>query len=76
MEPQFRNQGIGQALFTYVANQAEENACSRIEWWVSSQNTSASRFYKKLGAIALDEWVIYKCDKIGISKLIEKQSCD
>ena len=69
--PEVRGQGIGHALFNYVEQQAYVRNCSRIEWWVSRNNPAASQFYKKIGAIALSDWVIYKCDRSGINNLLE-----
>ncbi|MBA2649647.1 MAG: GNAT family N-acetyltransferase [Legionella sp.] len=72
VEPEFRNKGIGSALFSYVAREAEEKSCSRIECWVSVNNVPVNRFYHNLGCVALNQWVIYKCDKQSIAKLMRK----
>jgi len=70
VSPEFRNQGIGSALLKYVARKAAANNCSRIEWWVSRDNKDARNFYKKMGAIALPGWNIFKCTQSGINNLI------
>lgn len=67
--PNSRNQGIGRSLFNYVVDKALVNDCSRIEWWVSRENRKAAGFYKKLGAIELSEWNIFKCDRTAMNKL-------
>ncbi len=69
--PAFRQQGVGTALLKFVAEKAHHEACSRIEWWVSRTNEAASDFYKKIGAIALNEWSVFKCDYRGIANLLE-----
>lgn len=58
--PKYHNQGIGKELFSHVEKEAKTRNCSRIEWWVSRNNKSATNFYKKLGAIPLDEWGVFK----------------
>ena len=67
--PDSRNQSIGRSLFDYVVCKAIANECSRIEWWVSRENTKAAGFYKKLGATELSEWNIFKCDRQAMNKL-------
>ncbi|HAU1108743.1 TPA: GNAT family N-acetyltransferase [Legionella pneumophila] len=67
---QYRRQGIGSALFKYVACKAAAHNCSRIEWWVSRNNREARHFYKKIGGVALLDWQIFKCDQIGINNLM------
>lgn len=73
---EFRKQGIGRALFHYVASQAKVQNCSRIEWWVSRANGEASRFYEKMEATALSNWNLYKCDQDGIDRLLHQGVID
>jgi GNAT superfamily N-acetyltransferase len=70
VSPQYRRQGIGCALFKYVACKAAAHNSSRIEWWVSRNNREARHFYKKIGGVALLDWQIFKCDQIGINNLM------
>ncbi|BCZ97688.1 GNAT family N-acetyltransferase [Legionella pneumophila serogroup 1] len=70
VSPPYRRQGIGCALFKYVACKAAAHNCSRIEWWVSRNNREARHFYKKIGGVALLDWQIFKCDQIGINNLM------
>ena len=72
--PEHRQQGIGTALFKYVAQKAKSENCSRIEWWVSRHSPDAQHFYKKLGGIALSDWDVYKCDQAGIDALLSEGS--
>ncbi|MGQ3892065.1 GNAT family N-acetyltransferase [Legionella sp. CNM-4043-24] len=69
---EFRKQGIGRALFEYVATKAKEQNCSRIEWWVSTANREASYFYEKMEATTLSNWNLYKCDRDGIDRLLNQ----
>ena len=56
--PQYRRQGIGKALLTYLAKLAVSRDCGRLEWSVLDWNESAIAFYKSMGASILDEWRI------------------
>ncbi|WP_133139297.1 GNAT family N-acetyltransferase [Legionella genomosp. 1] len=70
VSPLYRRQGIGCALFQYVACKATTDDCSRIEWWVSRNNREARHFYKKIGGVALLDWHVFKCDQTGINNLM------
>ncbi len=55
-----RGKGIGKALLARLARIAKENDCGRFEWSVLDWNAPAIDFYKSLGAVAMDEWTIYR----------------
>jgi GNAT superfamily N-acetyltransferase len=57
--PEYRGLGIGKALLAYCAGLAKERKCGRMEWWVLKWNP-ARMFYEKIGAEAMDEWVVYR----------------
>ena len=56
VRPQFRKQGIGQALLAHVARIAWEEGYFCMRWEVLDWNTPAIEFYKRLGAVFLDDW--------------------
>ncbi|MFW5778685.1 MAG: N-acetyltransferase family protein, partial [Coleofasciculus sp.] len=47
VRPEFRRQGIGKALLTYVAQLAVERDCGRLEWSVLDWNEPAIAFYQR-----------------------------
>ena len=57
---QHRKLGAGKTLIKHLANLAVQNKCGRFEWCVLDWNTTAINFYKSIGAIAQDEWTIYR----------------
>lgn len=57
---QYRRKGIGLALLRECAGEAVRQRCGRIEWAVLRWNKEAIRFYDKLGASRLDDWVYYR----------------
>jgi GNAT superfamily N-acetyltransferase len=52
----FRKQGIGKALVAHVAGIAWKEGYFSMRWEVLDWNTPAIEFYRKLGAVFLDEW--------------------
>jgi len=56
----FRRRGFGRALLVYVAELAEERNCGRLEWAVLDWNESAISFYKKLGAVPMSDWTVFR----------------
>ncbi len=54
--PDYRRRGIASALLKYLANHALDKGCGRLEWSVLDWNESAITFYKRIGAILMDEW--------------------
>ena len=76
VEPAFRRKGIGKALFSHLAQVAEERDCGRLEWSVLDWNQPAIDFYLSLGAIARAEWTTYRLDGEPLKKLAANQSGD
>lgn len=55
--PEFRQRGIGRALFEMLRGEAVRQGCARFQWSVLDWNTPSIRFYESLGAKASPEWV-------------------
>jgi GNAT superfamily N-acetyltransferase len=72
VRPQFRGQGIGKALLSYVANVAVRESCRAMRWEVLDWNKSAIELYKSLGARFLDDWRLVLLPIEGIRRLAEK----
>jgi GNAT superfamily N-acetyltransferase len=60
VQPEFRGAGIGKALLLHLAKIANARGCGRMEWTVLDWNEPAKGFYKKLGAVPLDDWRIMR----------------
>ncbi len=60
VRPHFRGMGIGRALLAKLASIAVERNFGRVEWSVLDWNESAIGFYKQMGAVAMDEWTVYR----------------
>ena len=60
VEPGSRGAGLGKALLTALAETAVQRGYARFEWWVLNWNTPAIEFYRRLGAVAMDGWTVYR----------------
>jgi GNAT superfamily N-acetyltransferase len=60
VEPTHRGQGIGKALLIEIAKIAKDRNCGRLEWAVLDWNAPAIDFYRRLGAIPLDDWTMFR----------------
>jgi GNAT superfamily N-acetyltransferase len=56
--PEWRGRGIGRRLLQALAAIAVDRECGRLEWAVLDWNESAIGFYRRLGAVVMDEWRI------------------
>lgn len=62
--PDHRRHGVGGALFQDCVRRAKERGCCRMEWQVLAWNEPALRFYEKIGAEKLGDWVWHR---LGLS---------
>jgi GNAT superfamily N-acetyltransferase len=69
VKPEARGKGVGRALLRYLAKLAKEQGCYRIEWAVLRWNEPAIEFYKKLGAVPMDEWNVYRLSGNELDRL-------
>ncbi|MBN8732207.1 MAG: GNAT family N-acetyltransferase [Acidobacteria bacterium] len=60
VRPEYRGQGIGFALLRHLAGLCRERNYGRLEWSVLNWNEPSIQFYKRLGAVPLDEWTRYR----------------
>lgn len=60
VKPSHRGDGIGKALLLRLAKVANARGCGRMEWSVLDWNEPAIGFYKKLGAVPMSEWTVFR----------------
>ena len=58
--PEHRGHGLGRRLFGHLARIAAERGYGRVEWAVLDWNEDAIRFYRSLGAVAMDDWTTFR----------------
>jgi GNAT superfamily N-acetyltransferase len=69
VRPEFRGGGIGKQLLARLAHLAVERGCGRLEWWVLDWNEPSIGFYRQLGAVAMDDWTVYRVSGDALRKL-------
>jgi GNAT superfamily N-acetyltransferase len=72
VKPEFRGRGIGKAILIHLAGIAKKNDCGRFEWAVLDWNKPAIKFYKSMGAKAMNDWTVYRLDTEAINILALK----
>ena len=60
VRPARRGEGHGRALLAALARIAAERGCGRLEWSVLDWNEPSIAFYRALGAVAMDDWTVYR----------------
>ncbi len=71
VEPQHRGQGIGKALLQRLARIAKEEDCGRMEWAVLTWNQPSIDFYRRLGAVTLEDWRTFRLTGEALERLAE-----
>jgi GNAT superfamily N-acetyltransferase len=69
VRPRWRGRGIGRALLAALARITVERGGARLEWVVLDWNEPAIRFYRSLGARAMDEWTTFRVAGDALTRL-------
>ncbi|HEX8299696.1 MAG TPA: GNAT family N-acetyltransferase [Rubricoccaceae bacterium] len=56
VRPEHRGTGVGIALLRAVAQEAVRRGAGRLDWVVLDWNRPAIDFYRRLGAVPMDDW--------------------
>jgi GNAT superfamily N-acetyltransferase len=77
VRPKYREQGLGRRLIEAVARVGVARNCGRFEWTALNWNKTALDFYERLGARALNEWVLLRLNEEGLRKLgaVQPETC-
>ncbi len=69
IEPAHRGKGYGLAFLKELAKICVERGYERLQWWVLDWNEPSIEFYKSLGAVAMDEWTVFRVSGDALRKL-------
>jgi GNAT superfamily N-acetyltransferase len=58
--PAMRGSGLGKALLAELAGICVQRGYGRLQWWVLDWNSAAIGFYRSVGAVAMDEWTVFR----------------
>jgi len=67
--PEWRGHGLGRQLLARLAAIALARDCGRLEWSVLDWNTPAIGFYRRLGAVPMDDWTIFRVTGESLQRL-------
>lgn len=68
---EFRSKGYGAALLREICRLAIDRNCGRVEWRVLNWNERAIQFYKKIGALPMNEWTDFRLNEKTIDQLVK-----
>lgn len=69
VEPEYRGQGVGRALFEAMAMVCVERGYHRLEFWTLDWNTGTIGFTTSLGAKPMKEWTVYRISGADLAAL-------
>ena len=72
--PEMRGKGFGRDLLVHLAKIARERNCGRFEWAVLDWNEPAIEFYKRLGAVSMTEWTIFRMTGDALDRLANERT--
>jgi GNAT superfamily N-acetyltransferase len=72
VEPEYRGQGIGQALLRHLARIAKDEDCGRMEWSVLTWNQPSIDFYHRLDAVTLEDWRTFRLSGEALDRPAER----
>lgn len=72
IKPEFRGKGMGKAILSYIAKLAKARGCGRFEWWVLDWNKPSIAFYRKLGAVPMSDWTVYRLHGKALENLAKQ----
>lgn len=71
IEEDYRRRGFGRAMLRHLARLALERNCGRLEWWVLDWNRPAIDFYRRIGAVPMSDWTVYRLSGAALQRLAE-----
>lgn len=69
VRPAARGVGLGRHLMAALARIAVQRDCGRFEWSVLDWNAPAIGFYRRLGAVAMDDWTVQRLEGAALHAL-------
>jgi RimJ/RimL family protein N-acetyltransferase len=58
-------------MLVELAKIARERGCGRFEWAVLDWNEPSIGFYKRLGAVPMDDWTIFRVSGDALQRLAD-----
>lgn len=74
VRPEHRGHGVGRQLLAHLARLAVERGCGRLEWAVLDWNEPAIGFYRRIGAVPMDDWHVFRLAGAALTNLAGEPS--
>lgn len=74
IDPEYRGHGYGKAMLYHLAAKAHEEGCGRMEWVCLDWNQNSIDFYKSIGAVAMDQWTIYRLSDSRLKEIHDSKN--
>jgi GNAT superfamily N-acetyltransferase len=69
---EYRGKGYGELILKEICELAKKRNCGRVEWCVLDWNERAINFYKKIGAVPMTDFTLFRLTEESINRLIVK----
>ncbi|WP_214404172.1 GNAT family N-acetyltransferase [Pseudonocardia lacus] len=69
VRPEHRGHGFGRLLLARLARECVERGYARLEWSVLDWNEPALGFYRRIGAVGMDEWTVHRLTDDALAAL-------
>jgi GNAT superfamily N-acetyltransferase len=69
VRPAHRRTGLGRQLLAALAAECVRHGYSRLQWWVLDWNKPAIGFYRRLGAVPMQECTVFRVDGPALSAI-------
>jgi GNAT superfamily N-acetyltransferase len=70
--PASRGRGVGKLLLEHLAQIALDRGFGRVEWAVLDWNAPAIGFYRRIGAVSMQDWTIMRLSGDALRRLAAK----
>jgi|SRR5581483_4592190 len=70
VKPHARRKGIGLKILKRLAALARERGYGRMEWSVLNWNQPAINFYKKIGAVPMHDWTLFRLTGKALAEFV------
>ena len=74
IQPEYRNRGYGKLILARLAAIAIERGCGRFEWAVLDWNEPSIAFYRKIGAVPMNEWTVQRLTGDALQALADTKT--
>ena len=69
VQPAHRGAGTGRALLAALGAECAVRGLARLEWSVLDWNAPSISFYRALGAVAMDDWTVFRLEGAALAAL-------